>query len=127
MQKLAADDPAAIVTAYHRCDGVPVIAARHRFSRERVYQILRYARVHGHPPVLQRPGRRAHPPPWDAVFLVLIYRRLYQLGPVTLSRRIATETDRVIPHTMIYRLLRERGLITAQKRRLTASTTMGTV
>ena len=117
MQKLAADDPGDIVSAYHRGDGVPDIAARYGISRERVYHILGYARIHGCPLVLQRPGQRPQPPPWDVVFLALVYRWLSQLEPRALSRYIATETGCVIPHTMIFRILRERGLITPQKRR----------
>jgi len=117
MQKLGADDPGEIVSSYHRGEDVSSIAARYHISRERVYQILRYTRIHGCPPVLQRPGRLPRPPPWDAVFVIPVYRRIAQIGPRALLRHIVTETGRVIPQTMLYRILRERGLITAQKRR----------
>ncbi|NLX48622.1 MAG: hypothetical protein GXY82_01860, partial [Methanospirillum sp.] len=117
MQKLGADDPGEIVSSFRRGEDVSSIAARYHISRERVYQILRYTRIHGCPPVLQRSGRRPRPPPWDTVFLVLVYRRISQLGPCALSRHIVTGTGRVIPHTMVYRILRERGLMTAQKRK----------
>jgi hypothetical protein len=116
MQKLTAEDPAALVSAYHREEGVPGIAAGYRINREQVYQILRFTRKHGTLPFLQRPGRRPQPPPWDAVLVVLLYRRTSKLGPRDPSRHIATGTGRVIPHTMIYRILCERGLIMAQKR-----------
>jgi len=117
MQKLAADEPGEIVSSYHRGEDVPSIAARYHVSSERVFQILRYTGTHGRPLVLQRPWRQPRPPPWDTVFLVLVSSRISQLGPRALSRHIVTGTGRVIPHTMVYRILRERGLMTAQKRK----------
>ena len=111
VQKLTPADLTEIVRLRFRGHRVTALAAMFGVSRQRVLAILRYYRHHTQVPDLRQPGRTPRPVPPEDVFLVLACHRVYDLGPLGLERLLASRYRKCMSHRIIYRVLRDHGLI----------------